>query len=987
VTAPGRNNSPNERLSGNLLTVDDGLLGNPAVLSHSAARHKMAIRPKKNHASARRRLPQVKEVPLYDEEIPSSSPGGDCGVGGGGFIGGGGSPSWIAKPAIPPPTESSPQQLRKKLRPVGLRSHSLSRTDLHPEVKSVEVECGQQQQQHEQSLTGSSSKLTRSKSSVEKKIHHEMAVFWRKTRDVNNKLFKSKDDEKKEVTSKFSKNKEDEVHPHQQEEVAEDEVSKKKDFRMRLKWKTEAEGSGSSSSPAQPFLSRFFGSRRSGRRKKEEDHPVKIDSQCNQMTSSPRRFLPHSASAPITPSSRAASTDYPDTVPDAEIMEVNYNVPSPSKTIHAPIPVDEFRNRVESPRRHRIHIAGLSPYQRRVARIGNGLEISDDEWDLPTDPDEAPLPFIRPSVRIQRGYSGPDPPKASVNINQKAPAEELPEFMRRSMDMLRSSNEGMKKTILSLKSERLSQSSDQLGLSDDSARKSGSLISDSTGSLNISDAVAISTSGESINDDEQLVPSASDHIRNMWNQSMETVPSPVKAKMEEKAEEVEEMEEEEEEEEEEEDEEELYPSVIHVVKNAVLPEAGINSSSDKLPESTDGGSTRSISPDVPEFTEIQLTRIEPPPVMQRVSWENRVPEASVFSMSVRVQNPEAKFRRCVSDPPPPPVSAGRNESPETPVKSMRIPDGSDLIRNPWQATGTQSLPAHQLMARLSARPWRPQEEKERGKLDSGADAQLNMERRSSGSASDTSPEVKLRIKSKQAPEEPSELLKVFARRSLKISPADAPIIPAESTPADSLPTATPPVATSPVMKSSAGTPPLATSPVVSLPVVPLPVATDPAVMTDPVVPLPVALIPAAPPSSESDNFPQLRKLNLNRLASTPTHPESFTPVAPPRRLKAVSLDMRAPPLPASSGVLDAANRIQTPVNSGYNSGYNSGLGGRKPLPRSSSVSGRFLDRAQNSKNLNEADKADAVPVPVPVPAPRQSKVLDMVHNFQRLQVT
>ena len=52
-------------------------------------------------------------------------------------------------------------------------------------------------------------------------------------------------------------------------------MSKKKDFRMRLKWKTEAEGSGSSSSPAQPFLSRFFGSRRSGRRKKEEDHPVK----------------------------------------------------------------------------------------------------------------------------------------------------------------------------------------------------------------------------------------------------------------------------------------------------------------------------------------------------------------------------------------------------------------------------------------------------------------------------------------------------------------------------------------------------------------------------------------------------------------------------------------------------------------------------------------------------------------------------------------
>ena len=53
-----------ERLvtSGCVLTADDGLLTNPTVLSHSAARHKMAIRPKKNHASARRRLPQVSSI-------------------------------------------------------------------------------------------------------------------------------------------------------------------------------------------------------------------------------------------------------------------------------------------------------------------------------------------------------------------------------------------------------------------------------------------------------------------------------------------------------------------------------------------------------------------------------------------------------------------------------------------------------------------------------------------------------------------------------------------------------------------------------------------------------------------------------------------------------------------------------------------------------------------------------------------------------------
>lgn len=233
-----------------------------------------------------------------------------------------------------------------------------------------------------------------------------------------------------------------------QEEVAEEEVSKRKDFRMRLKRKTETESGGSAPAP-QPFLSRFFGSRRSGRRKKEEeDHPAKsnphtrirsganelmmllitVHPHSDQVVAAPRKFLPHSASAPITPSIRTPSVDYPDTVPDAEIMEVNYNVPSPAKKLHSPIPADEFRNRVESPRRHRIHIAGLSPYQRRVARIGNGLEISDDEWDDPVDPDQVPLPFIRPSGRSQRGYSSPDPPKAAVSVNQVNHLFELIDF-------------------------------------------------------------------------------------------------------------------------------------------------------------------------------------------------------------------------------------------------------------------------------------------------------------------------------------------------------------------------------------------------------------------------------------------------------------------------------------------------------------------------------------------------------------------------------
>ena len=397
---------------------------------------------------------------------------------------------------------------------------------------------------------------------------------------------------------------------------------------------------------------------------------------------------------------------------------------------------------------------------------------------------------------------------------KKTPAEELPEFTRRSLDILRSSNEGLKKSIHSLKSQRLSQSSDQLGLSDDSARKSGSLVSNSTGSLNISDAVAISTSGESIDGDEQPVPSASERIRNMRNRSPQPAFLPVEeekgVKVERKetegADEVAETEDpedpEEEEQEEQEEQEELYPSVIEVVTDAVLPEAGIELSkyfqtneleihrnelnsfeslgSEKLPASADGESPRSTSPDIPEFTEIQLTRLQPTPVTQRMSWENKTPESPMFSMSVRVQNPEAKFRRCISDPPPPPALSGRNGSPQSPLKPVRMPEGSDLIRNPWQMTGSPALPAHQLMAKLSARPWKPKEEKEHDKVDPVADVQSDAERRSSSSGSDTSPEVKLRMKRRPAPEEPSELLKVFARRSLKISAADAPIIPAEA---------------------------------------------------------------------------------------------------------------------------------------------------------------------------------------------------------------
>lgn len=62
---------PNQKKKNKLLNImislgrvdggDDGLLGMAVALNHSAARHKISIRPKRNHAPARpRQLPQVK---------------------------------------------------------------------------------------------------------------------------------------------------------------------------------------------------------------------------------------------------------------------------------------------------------------------------------------------------------------------------------------------------------------------------------------------------------------------------------------------------------------------------------------------------------------------------------------------------------------------------------------------------------------------------------------------------------------------------------------------------------------------------------------------------------------------------------------------------------------------------------------------------------------------------------------------------------------
>ena len=157
-------------------------------------------------------------------------------------------------------------------------------------------------------------------------------------------------------------------------------------------------------------------------------------------------------------------------------------------SVKADVTKQPAQTRTESPvsSRRRIHIAGLSPYQRRVARIGNGLEISDEEWDdeAQQDPVYANLPLSATSSAD--GLDQPD----RVNIHQdfilkKPPAAHSCAFPeRRSLDILKSS-QGLKKTIDSL-NRRLSQSSDNLASDASAGCKSPSQVSDCTSSLNIS---------------------------------------------------------------------------------------------------------------------------------------------------------------------------------------------------------------------------------------------------------------------------------------------------------------------------------------------------------------------------------------------------------------------------------------------------------------------------------------------------------------------
>lgn len=805
---------------------DDGLLGMAVALNHSAARHKISIRPKRNHAPARpRQLPQLAEGPIEDDLAWTSHPSGDA---------------VQPHPSVPERKSRIGRLLRSE--PVSgssykQRSISLSRTEesaireapvCAPSAVSGHVDPNSSSTKP--SAGSSSVKLARSKSSVEKKIQHEVAVFWRRTKE--GKLFQRRENPEKEVPANADQGGSKAVQ--QQAEPAE---GKRKDLRKIKRDKEEkrkrSDVSANKEDSSPPFLSRIFGSRRSSRRLRKKNPPSPVPSHI------PESRTPSPAAVPSEPLPVPKPRTVFPNLDDDEEMEIDWTIPNqpysyappPSRSVPAPqsnrlvekwAETDfQVRAPVASPkasrteeslkmsptptRHHRIHIAGLSPYQRRVARIGNGLEISDDEWDTQE-------PTISPTRSYHFRADEKDSERKSglslnlensmkslpVNINQEftlkkaspvlkpPPSETVAgENLRRSFEILKFSNEGLKKTIHSFNPKRISQSSDQLHLSDASGqRESSGSLSNSTSSLNISDgddaadtngsmnSVSVqSTEEKDVRDDVLIVNDHKEIIQH----------HPDWADYKPDAEE----------------ERERALSADRVPNNTTTADSS-SSHPANVSESVRNDEPMETRPVIHpcgsnalQETEIRLkapSPEEPPKPCKHKSWENRQLAAAaetpaMFSMSVRVQNPpDAKYKRSVSTPNseaspsvhqsiPPEIAAVRKLSetfqPARPfIMSVRMGgvDGEGI---------PASLPPQQLMAKLSARPWQTKEEKDRQNkvalvrsqhVESEPPDAVRPEELES--ATPVEP-VKLRPKT-PAKEETSELLKVFARRSVKV---------------------------------------------------------------------------------------------------------------------------------------------------------------------------------------------------------------------------
>lgn len=612
------------------------------------------------------------------------------------------------------------------------------------------------------------------------------------------------------------------------QQQAEPAEVKRKDLRKIKRDKEEkrkrSDVSANKDDSSPPFLSRIFGSRRSSRRHRKKAPPSPVPS-----------HIPESRSA-----SPSAVRMEPLIVPkprtlfnhedDDDEMEIDWTLPNQNYN-YAPAPrsvapaqsnrlvekwaeTDFHRAPMASPkinrteenlkmsptplRHHRIHIAGLSPYQRRVARIGNGLEISDDEWDK-QDPAVSPTRsyHFRADEKDSERRSGlslnieNSIKSLPVNINQeftlkKASPVQIPpsdtvagENLRRSFEILKFSNEGLKKTIHSFNPKRISQSSDQLHLSDGSGqRESSGSLSNSTSSLNISDGDdAVDTNGSMISvsvqsteekdvrDDVLIVDDHKETIQHHPDWTDYKTAAEEQPELELSAESV------------------SNPTIIDCP----------SSHPDNVSESEQNGQPSRTSPvsgsDIQE-TEIRVKALEEPcrPAKHK-SWENRQLAApaespAMFSMSVRVQNPpDAKYKRSLSTPnseaslsvhqsivndvPPVRKLSETFQQPRPFIMSVRMGgvDGDGI---------PAALPPQQLMAKLSARPWQTKEEKDRqNKVALVRSQHVEVE------PDPVKPEdiempiepVKLRPKT-PAREETSELLKVFARRSVKIRDDD-----------------------------------------------------------------------------------------------------------------------------------------------------------------------------------------------------------------------
>lgn len=619
-----------------------------------------------------------------------------------------------------------------------------------------------------------------------------------------------------------------------------------------------------------PFLSRIFGSRRSSRRLRKKaatPTPPSPQPQRDDRTPSPQQQPPPSLPS-LRPPTEPVPVPKPRTIfqrpladaedEDEEEMEIDWRIPNTPPYHNYPIPqpltrsipamaaqprlVEKWaeadlqfvRAPIASPkmsrnelmkstspvpaRHHRIHIAGLSPYQRRVARIGNGLEISDDEWDQPE-------PTVSPTRSYHFRSDGRERSDLSLNLeNQSLPvninhdfilkrASPVPtapppssamasEHLRRSFEILKFSNEGLKKTIDSLNPKRMSQSSDQLHLSDASGhRESSGSISNSTSSLNISDADA-DTNGSTISliqsaddekdvrDDVLIVEDHKEAGNHEWPESSKPTGVVAAAPTAEAAAE-------------EYTEDFALQPIDSPSSHLGIPDFTPPPFNRKLPVSNNNNNNMAGSnggyeadgcrskPPTPE----ELVRPKPK------SWETRqmavaptTPDPPVFSMSVRVQNPpDVKFKRSVSNPngDPSPSMPYTDQQQQHPSMVSRKMSDSFPISRPFIMSvrmGTDSeaapsatpLPAQQLMAKLSARPWQSKEEKERqNKVASTAKSQqepqleldpptVKAEQVESVQPSVSAEVVKLRPKKAGTSEETSELLKVFARRSLKV---------------------------------------------------------------------------------------------------------------------------------------------------------------------------------------------------------------------------